>query len=466
MSTLSGDGAGTRAIRFEQDLLEIFRLGEKTADRFGIGIEYERLPILRDSGRAAPYAAPRRAGGGAASVEAFLEALESQDGWRAEREGGRIIALDRSGTRLTLEPGAQVELSGRVHRGLETARAELVDFVRATDAAAAPLGISFLGLGYHPISDVGEIAWVPKGRYQIMAPYLAGQGHLAHGMMKGTAGCQINLDYGSEGDAMEKLRVAMGVSSIVTALCANSPLSRGQANGFRTVRCHIWTHTDPDRCGLPPFALEEGSRYTDYLRYALDTPMLFVVRDGRWIDMTGRTFRAYLGGRSDGLSPTLADWELHLTTLFPEARLKSYVEVRGADSGSPEAVVAVAALWKGLLESDRARGRAWRMVADASHAERMAFHRDVARDGLAARLRGTPALELAQDLVRLASDSLGNAEAAYLEPLRRLAFVERACPADLLLARWSGAWGRDPRRLVAALCPEPPTPQAATGSPG
>lgn len=454
MSTLFG-GKGQEAddspIRERDQLYGVFRAGEKASTRFGIGIEYERLSLSRATGRAVPYAAAP----GAPSVEAFLESMVAERAWRPEREAGRIIALERAGTRVTLEPGAQVELSGRVHESLETARDELGGFVQEADEVAASHGIAFVGLGYHPFSDFADIVCVPKSRYKIMAPYLAGRGHLAHGMMKATAGCQINLDYSSEADAMEKLRVAMGLSSVVTALCANSPLALGQANGFASKRSHIWLHTDPDRCGLLSFALDEGSRYVDYVAYALDVPMMFVVRAGRWLNMTGRTFRSYLDGDNGGLTPTMSDWNLHLTTLFPEVRLKAYVEVRGSDSAGPDIILAQAALWKGLLYDASARRRAWELVKEIPFEERLAFHRDAGRDGLAARLRGTSAVELAQEIISLAERGLGTAESRHVGPLREAAFVDRAAPAERLLARWTTEWQHDPRRLVASLAPAP-----------
>ncbi|HZI93452.1 MAG TPA: glutamate-cysteine ligase family protein [Patescibacteria group bacterium] len=450
MSTLFGAndaGRGDTPLRDRGQLCEIFRSGEKPSSRFGIGIEYERLPVSRQTGLAVPYAAPS----GRPSVESFLETLASTRGWSAERENGRIIALERAGTRVTLEPGAQVELSGRVQKSLDDARLELTQFVREADEVAAGQGIALLGLGYHPFSDFTEIGWVPKSRYKIMGPYLATRGHLAHGMMKATAGCQINLDYSSEADAMEKLRMAMGVSSVVTALCANSPLARGQANGFASKRSHIWLHTDPDRCGLLPFAFRDGLRYDDYVDYALDVPMMFVVRESRWLDMTGRTFRGYLDGDNAGLSPTMADWELHITTLFPEVRLKAYLEVRGSDSAGPGLVLAQAALWKGLFYDQQAARGAWSLVERATMEERLAFHRDATRNGLRARLRGIEATDLAQELIVLAERGLGPSESVHLQPLRQAAFTERAAPADALMARWSSEWRRDPRRLVEAL---------------
>ena len=450
MSTLFGGQGGSSTdapIRGASDLLALFHSGEKTADRFGVGVEYERLPVSRVTGLAIPYAAAS----GSPSIEMFLERMVSERGWRDQREHGRIIALEKNGTHVTLEPGAQVELSGKVHTGLDAVRDELAGFIHEADDLAASMEIAFLGVGYHPFTDFTDIGWVPKGRYAIMGPYLATRGHLSHGMMKATAGCQINLDFADEEDAMEKLRVAMGVSSVVTALCANSPMSRGQANGFLSKRSHIWLHTDPDRSGLLPFALQPGARYADYVAYALDVPMMFVVRDGTWVDMTGRTFRGFLDGNTDGLTPLLSDWEMHLTTLFPEVRLKAYVEVRGSDSAPPDLILAQTALWMGLLYDEKARRDAWALVGGIDFQERARFHREVTRRGLRACLGGRPALEIAQALIQIASSALGSRQSHYLGPLRKFAFDEKRTPAQSLLFRWNGEWERDPAHLVESL---------------
>jgi len=447
MSTLYGDDRSAgEPIAARDDLIDVLRRGEKPAGRWGVGIEYERLPVSRESGDAVPYlaAADRRP-----SIAELLETLAAR-GWQAQRESGNIVALERGGTRVTLEPGAQVEMSGRVHAGLLEALAEIHHFVREVDAVAAGMGIAFLGLGFTPFTPFEKIGWVPKRRYAIMAPYLAARGHLAHGMMKGTAGCQINLDYASEPDAMEMLRTATAVSSIVTALCANSPLTLGQANGFCTFRSHIWGHTDPDRCGLLPFALDERARYEDYVDYAMNVPMFFIVRDGEWIDMTGIPFRRFLEEGHRGMRAVNGDWQMHLTTLFPEVRLKSWLEVRGSDSGSPGMIVAQAALWKGILYDPAARRQAWDLVAGAALPQRLAFHRDVARLGLEARLSGRSARDLGRDLVTIAASHLPAVERPLLAPLEEIV-ATGLTPSGRLLDQWRGPWRRDPARLVEGL---------------
>ena len=455
MSTLLGGSDPASAagpIRGREDLIAVFRMGEKPVGRHGIGIEYERLPVSRESGGVIPYASRHI---GSPSVERFLEKLAGDRGWTPRREDGHIIALERDGVLVTLEPGAQVELSGRVHPDLDAASAEILGFVRESGEVASTMGIAFLGVGYHPFSDVADIGWVPKARYRVMAPYLARRGHLAHGMMKATAGCQVNLDYSSEADAMEKLRVATGVSSLVTALCANSPLSRGGANGFLSKRSHIWLHTDPDRTGLLPFAFRDGAGYADYTEYALDVPMFFVVRDGRWIDLTDRTFRSFIAGNDAGLTPVVDDWVLHLTTLFPEVRLKSYLEVRGCDSDTPEMILAQAALWKGLLYDAEARRSGWALVAGAPMDQRLAFHREMVRSGLRATLCGRRGLDLARELIAISQRGLPASERPYLDPMLSLVNVDACTRAETLLRRWRGEWGHDPRRLVSSLAPDP-----------
>ncbi len=452
MSTLYGDRPDDPSIRDREDLLTVFRAGEKKSSMLGIGIEYERLPVSRETGLAVPYDSENDG----PSVERFLETLSRDHGWEAQREAGRIIALSRGETRVTLEPGAQVEMSGRIHHGLDTAREELVDFVNLADEVASGMGIAFLGIGHQPFSGLDGIGWVPKERYRIMAPYLMKRGNLALGMMKATAGCQVNLDYTSEEDAMEMLRVATAVSSLVTAMMSNSPLSEGRPNSYMSWRAQIWHHTDPDRTGLLPFALDDSSSYEDYVSYALDVPMLFVVRQGRWVDMTDRTFRSYVSGRTSGLTPTHADWELHLTTLFPEVRLKSYLEVRGSDSTPAAMILAQAAIWKGLLYDAKARAAAWNLVKGIPLEDRLAFHREVPRIGLDASLAGRPALDLARELAGIAAGGLPGSERRHIEPL--LSLLEDEGPhtqARTLLQLWEGEWGRDPAALVSHLSPDP-----------
>ncbi len=312
------------------------------------------------------------------------------------------------------------------------------------------------------LGDLDEIAWIPKKRYAIMRDYLPKHGARAAVMMKQTACMQLNLDYGSEGDAVDKMRTAMALSPAVTALYANSPLLEGRLNGFMSYRAWAWRETDPDRCGLLPFVFKDVWGFADYLEYALDVPMFFVVRGDRFMPAQGMTFRRFIKKGFEGERATVADFETHLTTLFPEVRLKRYIEVRGTDSGEPQACLALAALWKGLLYDGASRRAAWEMVRAMTFKERVGLLDEVCRRGPMARLPQTraaarePALvrDLLIDLVRLARQGLNNQgspeEASFLDLLDRRLGGEGGCPAHRLAADWEGSMRRDPRALIEA----------------
>jgi glutamate--cysteine ligase len=452
----------TQVVAREEDLKGYFEQGSKPRERWGIGLEYERVGVFRDSGLAVPYE-------GRASVETLLEALARERGWAPHDEGGHVLALEKGATQITLEPGAQLEMSGAVHRGLAGLRDELAAFVSEIDDLSRPLGIAWLGLGLQPFSPLEAITWIPKKRYAIMREYLPKRGARASIMMKQTASIQINLDYGSEADAADKLRAAMGLSPFVTALYANSPLTEGRLNGMMSYRAWAWRETDPDRCGLLPFVFRDGAGFADYLDYALDVPMFFVVRGDDWLPANGMTFRRFIRKGFEGHRATVGDFETHLTTLFPEVRLKRYVEVRGADSGDPAACLALAALWKGILYDGAARRAAWELVKEMTFKDRVRLLDDVCREGPAARVPGAVAGRapetadgsvLARDVlievVRLARMGLNNQgapaeEAGFLDLLDRRLGGEGGCPAYRLASEWEGPLGRDPRRLVEAL---------------
>ena len=441
MSNVQSQPSGA-PIRSHGQLLDYFREGMKEPSAWGIGLEYERLGVVTTTVEAIPFSGTR-------GVEAVLDAMASAYGWEKQDEGGRTIALRRGTASVTLEPGGQLELSGRVHGDLCSMRDELAGHLGDSVAVSDPLGITWIPLGLHPVSRVEEIEWVPKGRYKIMGPFLGARGRLGHHMMKGTAGVQLNLDYSSEEDAADKLRTAMGITSILTAVCANSPFYDGRRTGFMSRRAHIWTDTDPARCGLLEFTLRDGLTFQDYKEYALDVPLLFALRDGRWIDLGGITFRRFLEEGCGGLRATMGDWALHLTTIFTEVRLKTYVEVRGSDSISPDLVMAVAALWKGILYDPEARREAWGLVKEISFADRLAFHHEAAARGPMARVGGRPALAAAGDLLALAREGLGRvaasgiagpcrveAEKALLDPFEELLATEGGCPAAGTLRAW------------------------------
>ena len=450
----------SRVITREGDLQGYFDRGTKPRDRFGVGIEYERFGVFRDTGRPVPYSGP-------ASVEAVLRQLVRERGWTPCEEEGHLLGAAKGQTRITLEPGGQLELSGAVHRTLAGVRDELASFLAEIEEVSRPLGIAWLGIGLHPVARLEEIGWIPKKRYAIMREYLPRRGSRAHIMMKQTACIQVNLDYGSEADAVDKLRTAMGLGPLITALYANSPLTEGRLNGLMTYRAWAWRDTDPDRCGLLPFVFRDGASFADYLDYALDVPMFFVMRGDEWRPAHGLTFRKFIRKGFNGWSATLDDFELHLTTLFPEVRLKTYIEIRGADSGAPASCLALAALLKGILYDGASRRAAWELVRDMPFRERNRLLDEVCRLGPAARLsrprrtrnEGPPegptlVRDLLTELVRIAGQGLNNQgapeETAYLDLLdRRLG--EGGCPALRLAADWEGAMRRDVPSLIEVL---------------
>jgi glutamate--cysteine ligase len=422
--------------------------GAKPRDRWGHGIEYERIGVFRDSGETVPFA-------GHPSVQSVLRSL-GERGWELIEEDGTVVELARGGAAVSLEPGSQLEFAGPVHKHLEPLRDELCDFLAQTESASESHGISWLALGLNPFTPIERIGWIPKKRYRIMSRRLARRGKLAHYMMKGTAGIQGNFDFESEQDAMVKLRLAMGVTSFTTALLANSPLYAGVPNQFRSMRAFIWLDTDPDRCGLLELAFREPAGVQAYVDWALPVPLLFIVRQGRWIDMEGYTFARFLSEGREDFRATTADWALHLTTLFPEVRLKQYLEVRGADSVPPDLAVALMAFWKGLLYAPSAGEQAWRLVENLSWSERQQLHRDVCVAGLGASLRNRAVADVARDLLQVAAEGLQELrdeggspdESGLLAPLLEIVEDPVRCPAARLLEHWNGAWGGDRARLV------------------
>lgn len=442
----------------EADLEGYFAAGAKPRGRWGVGLEYERFGVLTDTLAPVPYEGER-------SIEALLHGLVRDHGWEPHEEDGRVLGARRGTTRITLEPGCQVELSGGVHAGLDAMRHELQTYLEEIEAAAAPRGITFLGVGMQPLAPLARIPWIPKRRYALMREYLPTRGRRAHIMMKQTACIQANFDYDGEADALEKMRAAMGLSPLVTALFANSPLTEGQPNGFLSARAWAWRDTDPDRCGLLPFVFRDGAGFGDYLEYALDVPMFFIVRNGDYIPAGGLSFRRFIREGLGGERPTLADFETHLTTLFPEVRLKHYIEVRGADSGDPAACLALAALWKGILYDAPSRREAYALVSDMTMDERNRLLDDVCRLGPGApmpvgrtggaRPKAEPVRALLGEVLRLARQGLRSqgapAEAIWIDTLERRLANGDGCPARSLLDAWDGRLARDPGRLVAEL---------------
>jgi glutamate--cysteine ligase len=336
-------------------------------------------------------------------------------------------------------------------------RDELCQFVQQLNRHSAPLGIAWIGLGLQPLSLRDSIPWVPKARYGVMSAHLGRTGRLAHDMMKRTAGIQVNFDYASEADAAAKFRALMAHSAVITALFANSPLSGGEPTGQMSTRAAIWLETDPARCGLLELAFQDRPFFPAYLDYALDVPCMFVVRDGHWHDVGGKTFRRFLREGHTGLVARQADWELHLTTLFPDVRMKRFLEARFADSGDASLAMAQVALIKGIVYDETATAQAWDLIRHLTWEQRLALHRDAARLGLEASAGDTPLLEIAAELVRVARAGLvrqataeGIDETEYLAPLDVI-LGDGESPARRLLRLWDGELGHDPSKLVSHL---------------
>jgi glutamate--cysteine ligase len=431
------------------DLVRYIAAGAKPAADWRVGTEYEKVGVLEESGLAAPFS-------GARGIEAVLARLAERFGWQPKRERGRIIALTGRAANITVEPGGQLELSGEQCTSIHCAHRELLEHIQEIVTVAADLGIVFLGLGIQPVSRVGEIEWVPKRRYEIMGPYMTQVGTLGQRMMKQTATVQANFDFGDEIDAMRKFRVAMGLVPLVSAMFANSSISEGRANGFMTLRGHIWTDTDDARSGMLPFAFSPDAGIEDYVEYALDVPMYFIIRNGEYVEMHP-TFRRFLREGWGAERATLEDWALHLTTLFPEVRLKRYLEIRSADSQPPEMMLALPALLKGILyERDSLEG-AWDLVRPWTWPERLEVYKAAHREGLHARIRRIALVELARELVEIAAAGLrrqnqcnedGDDERIYLERLEEL--VRHGNSLGRSLAElWDGPWNRDIGRLIA-----------------
>lgn len=435
--------------RSTQELEEFFHNAGKPRAQWRVGTEYEKVGIRRDSGKAISYSGP----GG---VEAILKALVEEYNWQPVEEEGHIIALERGNAQITLEPGGQIELSGEPCETIHCTHAEFTQHIRELLEVSKRLNVVFLGLGIQPVSTVEEIEWVPKKRYRIMGPYMPKVGTLGQRMMKQTATVQANIDYSDEKDAMAKFRTGMGLAPLITAMFANSPISDGRLNGFKSFRGHIWTDTDKARCGLLRFAFDPAVSFAHYVEYALDVPMYLIIRDGKYLDFTGVPFRRFWTHGHMGYSATIEDWNLHLTTIFTEMRIKRYMEVRSADSQPPELMPALAALIKGSFYDADCLQASWDLVKDWSWDERMQLYHDSHRYALAAKIRRYAAADIAKEYLQIAWEGLrrqarlnetGDDETMYLKPLRDLT-AQGKCPADLVLEKWEGELHHDIKKLI------------------
>jgi glutamate--cysteine ligase len=445
----SAAAEGDRPVENIDELVEVFRAAEKPPERWRVGTEHEKIGLYADSHRPVPYTGER-------GIGALLEEIATVDGWDRVLEAGNVIALLKDGASITLEPGGQLELSGAPLKSIHETCDEFHTHIDLMRRVSEPFGIVWLGLGIHPIDVAPNIPVMPKERYEIMRRYLPTRGGGGLVMMFETATVQANFDYASEADMIEKLRLSLSVSPIVSSVYANSSLSQGRPNGFISRRMDAWEDTDPDRTGLLPFAFEPDFGYRRYVEWALDIPMFFVVRGDTYHPADGLTFRAFLDEGFAETRATVADWNRHLTTLFPEVRLKNIIEVRGSDAVPPELTCSLPALWKGLLYDAEARAAAADLVAGCTHAERAAARVDVARRGLAAEFGGRPVRELATDLAEISRAGLRRIahagvtqpdETGFLDPVFEQ-LEHGSSPGQLILERWEGEWKKSLDRLI------------------
>ena len=452
------DGPTSPVIESRDELVADLEAGSKPKSDWRIGTEHEKFGFYLRGHAPVPYAGER-------GIGVLLETMQDRFGWDPVTEDGNIIALRRKdcpkGGAISLEPGGQLELSGApletVHETTEELRQHLVE----AGEAGGELGIGFLGIGFSPKWTLAETPVMPKERYRIMKRYMPKRGKRGLDMMFRTATVQVNLDFAGEADMIAKMRAGLALQPVATALFANSPFTEGKPNGFQSYRAEIWRDTDPDRTGLLPFAFEPGMGFERYVDYALDVPMYFVYRDQRYIDVAGASFRDFLEGKLaalPGMRPTLEDWADHLTTLFPDVRLKRFLEMRGADAGSFAQICALPALWTGLLYDSQALDGALALTRDWTAQERQGLRDAVPRLGLKTPFRGGTLRDVGRDMVGLALGGLqrrarldrnGEDESKALQPLIETVEEGRS-PADRLLAAFSGPWRGDIDKIFDA----------------
>jgi glutamate--cysteine ligase len=432
------------------DLVAFIAAGAKPRDNWRVGTEHEKFVYSLTDHKPLPY-------DGAPGIRQLLEGMQ-RFGWQPIREGENIIGLSQNGASLSLEPGGQFELSGAPFRSVHRTCAEVTTHMDQVREVCSEIGAGCVGIGFAPTWKLSDMPMMPKGRYQIMRNYMPKVGGYGLEMMFRTCTVQSNFDFGSEADMVKKLRVSLALQPVATALFANSPFREGKPNGFLSYRSQIWTDVDNDRSGMLPFAFEDGFGFERYVDYALDVPMYFVYRDGRYIDVAGKSFRDFLGRRIPELrdvTPMMSDWADHLTTLFPEARIKQYLEVRGADGGTWRRICGLPAFWAGILYDDSSLDAAWDLVKDWTAEERQALRAAVPTLALKAPIRSTNAHALARRALEISSAGLkrracldegGMSEEGFLQPLWEI--VDRGTTrADELLALYRGEWNGDLCRL-------------------
>ena len=448
------DGAPSQPVGSRDDLVAWIVEGNKPREQWRIGTEHEKFVFHTDSLGPVPYEGPR-------GIRALMQAMIDRYGWQPITEGPNIIALKRPAGEtagiagnISLEPGGQFELSGAPLETLHETAAETEKHLTEVLDVGEDLGIGFLGLGFSPKWTLDQTPRMPKQRYGVMTRYMPQVGKGGLDMMYRTATIQVNVDFADEPDMVKKLRVSLALQPIATALFACSPFTEGRPNGFKSMRSEVWRDTDPNRTGMLPFVFEPGMGFERYVDYALDVPMYFVYRSGRYIDVAGASFRDFLAGKLAALPgerPTLDDWSDHLTTLFPEVRMKRFLEMRGADGGRWHRICALPAFWVGLLYDDAALDAAWELVKSWTAEERQQLRNDVPRLAFDAKLRGRSVRDISRDALRISQMGLRNRRRINLLSQDETVYLSRlqdcvdagATIADDLLARYHGPWQRN-----------------------
>lgn len=447
MSTREASGSEDPIIESRDQLIAPMQKGEKPKDAWRIGTEHEKLVYFQKDHRAPSYEEPN-------GIHDILMAL-TEFGWEPVEENGKVIAMRGDDGTVSLEPAGQLELSGAPLENLHQTCAETGRHLQQVKAIGERFGVGFLGLGMWPDKTREELPIMPKGRYEIMLRHMPRVGSLGLDMMLRTCTIQVNLDYSSEADMAQKFRTSLALQPLATALFANSPFTEGKPNGFLSYRSHIWSDTDPHRTGMLPFVFEDGFGYERYVDYMLDVPMYFVFRDGKYIDAAGLSFRDFMEGKLSvlpGEKPTASDWVDHLSTAFPEVRLKSFLEMRGADGGPWNRICALPAFWVGLLYDQGALDAAWDLVKHWSMDEREALRNAVPKQALGAAIPGGGTLrDLAKEVLAIARAGLtsrarlntsGDNETGFLEALDEIVNSGKV-PAQVLLDSYHGEWGGD-----------------------
>lgn len=441
-----------------EDILRYMESGCKPESEWACGTEYEKFAYRKSDFKPLTY-------DGAQGLEAFLEAFHQKFGWQPQKEDGHIVGLisPEGGPRasITTEPAGQIELSGAPFATVHENAAEIDLYKKQMGEIGKALGVGFLGIGYAPVWKLTDMHPIPKKRYAIISRYMAQNSVMGIDMMYRSCTVQVNMDFSDEADMVMKMRLGLALQPITSALFASSPFVDGKPNGYITNRVNIWRYADPQRSGLLPEAFEDGFGFERYVDYALDIPIYFVERGGRYLDGRGQTFRDFLEGKLEILPnerPLISDWETHLATIYPEARLKKFIEMRGADSGwTSEHLIALPALWTGLLYNAACREAAWDLVKDWDEAMREEARVQAIHKGLGGQLGGRPMLDIAKEIVEIAREGLnkrdikndkGENESIYLSALDdRLESGKTA--ADRLLDLYNGEWGGDSSKIFS-----------------